>query len=155
MGVQYDAARAGEASELPKAALALGVAGLAPFVACLVVALLAGEGAAGAARVGLQAYGACILSFMGGVHWGLAIHPAASNATLVRLGISTGPALTAWAALLLPPSSGLLGLALAFAALLAYDLYETGRGRAPGWYPRLRIPLTLIVMLCLLLASLA
>ena len=31
----------------------------------------------------------------------------------------------------------------------------SGRGLAPGWYPRLRLPLTLVVVACLILGALS
>lgn len=144
-----------ELSAVPPAAMALGAAGLIPFVGCLLIGLLAADDLAGLAMLALRGYGACILSFMGGVHWGLAIHPAAPEADYGRLGASVVPALVAWAALLLPPYFGYLVLATAFAGLLAYDLAATRKGLAPAWYPKLRVPLTVVVTLCLLLAPLA
>ena len=140
---------------VPGPALVLGAAGLIPFVGGLLFGFLDVAETGDAWLSAVRLYGACILSFMGGIHWGLAIQPAAPETSYRRLGASVVWALIAWLALLLPMAPGFAVLAAAFAALLAYDLAEVSAGRAPPWYPKLRIPLTAFVVLCLLLAPLA
>lgn len=143
-------------SAIPPTPLALGIAGLAPFVgfAALIgfgVPTLSTGGLAVPAMAALLAYGAVILSFMGGVHWGLALRGAPPTGYVA----SVLPSLTGWfAVLLLPPAPAALALAAAFAALLLYDLAVIGRSEAPPWYGRLRIGLTGIVVATLLVASL-
>ena len=104
----------------------------------------------------LVAYGAVILSFLGGVHWGLAI-VSKSNADRpelrTRLILSVIPSLAAWAALLFPERTGLLILAAAIAAMLWVDLTAARAGNAPKWYPKLRIPLTCVVVAALLIGA--
>lgn len=139
------------ASNLPPAAVALGYAGAIPFVALGLAALL---GSAEVGRLALHAlwgYGVAILSFLGGVHWGAAI--TQGSPTLVRLGGGVVPSLAGWASYLLGGRLGLWLLAVAFAALLAYDLHTVRAGGLPRWYPALRWPLTLIVVTALLLAG--
>jgi hypothetical protein len=136
---------------IPRAAALLGFAGAVPFAALSLASLVPGPPGA-LALDALLGYGAAILSFMGGVHWGLAA--AQDEPTLPRLGASVLPALTGWLAHLLGGPAGLLVLAAAFAALLPYDLAQTRRAAAPAWYPRLRRPLTFIVLACLILAAL-
>lgn len=142
------------ARQVPQAAGWVGGFGLVPFVA--------GAGLALATDLpwaidALRFYAAVILSFLGGVHWGLAIAdfgaPPGHGAGWTRLGGSVLPALIAWVCLLLPPAPGLLAMALAFAALLAADLLAVRRALAPPWYPRLRIPLTFVVAVCLTIAG--
>jgi hypothetical protein len=99
----------------------------------------------------LLTYGAVILSFMGGVQWGLAV--ASGGSDLRRYGISVVPALLAWLGLYLGALNGLLVVAAAFAALLAYDLWTVRRGEAPAWYGRLRVRLTVAVLAMLLSAA--
>ena len=134
--------------DVPRPALILGLAGLIPF--------LAGPPAAFAAGypesfyfVNLQmAYGAVILSFMGAVHWGLALaQDDAGN--FPRLGLAVLPALAGWAALMIPTGLGLLLLAAGFAGVFFADLRTVAAGRAPAWYPALRKLLTAVVLLCL------
>ena len=103
-----------------------------------------------------MAYGATILSFLGGVHWGLAIvfQSGADDPELRnRLIVSVIPSLAAWVALLFPEKTGLLMLAAAMAAMLWVDLRATRAGNAPQWYPKLRIPLTCVVVAALLLGA--
>lgn len=147
----------GTETRVPPAAGWLGGLGAVPFVAlAAAVALLDGP-PRGLAVQALAAYGAVILSFLGGIHWGLAIATPAAGETgsglTARLAWSVVPSLAGWAALLVPPTIGLFGLAAAFAAMLGFDLLATRAGDTPAWYPRLRIPLTLAVVGSLLLAA--
>jgi hypothetical protein len=136
--------------QVPIAALGLGLAGALPFIAgALLTAQRGGAGAWGA--LFLIFYGAVILSFLGGVHWGSAM--AQGEPGLERLGASVLPALVAWLALAISGPLGFIILAVAFALLLAYDLVATRERRAPAWYPALRWPLTLVAIACLLLAA--
>jgi len=136
---------------VPTAAAALGYAGALPFVGAAFQAVVFDVGEHAWGIQAIRAYGACILSFMGGVHWGLAIAPSAHDPTWPRLAAGVLPSLVGWLALLFPMTAGLILLAIAFAGLLAYDLHQVRAGRAPAWYPLLRWPLTAIVLACLLL----
>lgn len=140
------------APEVPIAAERLGLAGLLPFlVGALVV--VAGGPWRGWAETALLGYGAVILSFMGGVHWGITI--AAPECRSVGLAWSVVWALIGWAGLLAGGDLGLLLVAAGFVGLFAYDRRATARNEAPAWYPALRRPLTAIVVACLVLAMLA
>lgn len=144
---------------VPPAAKWLGAMGLIPFVT-LAVASLPWAGPTGEwASFALAAYGAVILSFLGGIHWGLAIAgfgPAAcEEIAWSRLVVGVSPSLLGWGALFLPRPFDLLLLAIAFALLLAVDSRLSQMERAPAWYPRLRLPLTLVVVASLGLAALA
>ena len=90
----------------PPWAQRLGSAGLAPFVGgALLLWLLRGEAQAHVA-LALSVYAALILSFLGGVHWGLAVRqPVPATAGLVW-GVL--PPLLAWPAVLMPAFSGLV-----------------------------------------------
>ena len=139
---------------IPKSALVLGWLGVLPFALFSLVAVATRSQVAGHAATALVLYGMIILSFMGGAQWGLAMRaPDEAPAALARrLGISVLPALGAFALGALPPRPALLGLALLFAALLAYDLSTVRAGAAPAWYGKLRMQLTAAVVLCLLTA---
>jgi hypothetical protein len=140
---------------IPTAPLVLGWLGAAPFLALAAASWRGGMIHEPTARTALVAYGAVILSFMGGVDWGLAMGRARPGLGDWRAyGISIFPALLAWLSLALPSRAALGGLTFALGLLLAYDLWSAGRGEAPAWYPRLRAPLTLSAMACLALAGL-
>lgn len=143
-------------TKVPVSAAWLGGLGALPFIG-LVCAMpfLVGAPRSLAADA-LVAYGAVILSFLGGIHWGLAIAQGggAAQAKLpARLILSIVPSLAAWAALLVADTTGLFVLALAVAVMLWVDLRATRAGDAPPWYPTLRIPLTCIVVAALLLGA--
>jgi hypothetical protein len=96
-------------TRVPPAAVWLGAFGVIPF------ALLAGAGfvlpspTKEQVAFALAAYGAVILSFLGGIHWGLAIAESGrarrNGASSSRLTVSVVPALVGWCALLLPGSA--------------------------------------------------
>jgi hypothetical protein len=135
--------------DVPPAAAVLGLAGVIPFAAGAIGSVYAG--ALGAfATTALLAYGAVILSFLGGIHWGLAIDR--SDPSYTHLGLGVLPSLVGWVALLIGGTWGLLLLAVAFMAVLVLDLQLTKEGVAPGWFPQLRLVLTNAVVLCLLVA---
>jgi Protein of unknown function (DUF3429) len=127
-------------SSVPRAARLLGLAGLLPSLA-MVVVLIALPGARGAAAAVGLAYGALIASFVGGAWWGLAA--ARAQAPPPRLlALSVVPSLLAWPALLLRPEAGLLMLAIIFAALVPTDRRLQREAVAPAWWLALRRPLS-------------
>ena len=84
-------------SQVPPAAKWLGASGVIPFIT-LAIAVLFLEGAdQEAAYFAIAAYGAVILSFLGGIHWGLAVadgdQVAVDAANFIRLGGSVVPSL--------------------------------------------------------------
>jgi hypothetical protein len=103
------------------------------------------------AQQSLLAYGAVILSFLGGVRWGLAIIEPNHADLFSPLCISVLPSLLGWLALLISDSAGLLLLALGFFALLLADLRLP---TAPPWYGTLRLPLSVGAIGALLLGLL-
>lgn len=144
---------------VPRAAAWLGTLGLIPFVGLsLACAVIDGAGKT-EADFALVAYGAVILSFLGGVHWGSALTDSGSaqgnRALFRRLTYSVVPALVGWVALLLPSPANLLTLIPAFLVLLAFDVHASRANEVPAWYPALRWPLTLVVTAALSLAAVA
>lgn len=137
----------------PPAAKWLGYAGALPFIAGAIGSMPFAEALRPFAFMALLGYGAIILSFMGGVHWGVAM--IRGDHEWAALGRSIVPALLALLAVMLGGAIGLGVLAAGFAGLLAYDEQETRAGRVPEWYPSLRRPLTAIVVTCLVIGALA
>jgi len=144
-----------QAPLIPRPALMLGWLGVAPFLTLTLAAVMGSPETASTAGTALVAYATIILSFMGGAQWGLAVVAAADASAVLarRLAVSVLPALAALASLALPARAALLGLAAAFVALLTYDIASARKGVAPGWYPALRVQLTIAVVLCLLVAA--
>ena len=133
------------------AAARLGYAGLIPFVVSAV--LLWHPTWHGLAHASLLAYAAVILSFLGAVHWGVAMS-AAGGAQHRHYAWSVLPALAAWCFVLLPPPYSLPLLALAFATWWVQERTLFTR-LLPAWYMRLRDRLTLAVVLLLVIVWLA
>jgi hypothetical protein len=98
-----------------------------------------------------RAYGACILSFMGAVHWGLEMAEHGGRFP-TRYAVSVLPSLLATVSLLLPRMEhGLVVEAAGLVGLLAYDIWSVRRGRVMRWYLPLRVSLTAgaVTSLCL------
>jgi hypothetical protein len=141
---------------IPTAALWLGVAGIIPFIGLAVQVATGwprGGREIGPALYALTIYGAVILSFMGGVQWGIAVADTHLATGWRRYGIAVVPALIAWAGVWIGQRDGLLILTTAFAALLVYDLWTVNLGEAPSWYGHLRIGLSAMVCAALLAAA--
>lgn len=138
---------------IPSAAKWLGYAGAMPFIAGAFASLPFAEGYRPFGLSLLLDYGAIILSFMGGVHWGAAI--LRNDNDIGPLGRSVVPSLVALLAALIGGAPGLVILAAGFLGLLLYDERETRAGRLPLWYPLLRRQLTAVVVVCLLAGAAA
>lgn len=109
----------------------LGYAGLIPPVLLAALVWLVTPDLQAWVALGLAAYAALIVSFLGGIHWGIAwMQRAASGAgsahsrrAHVLWGVA--PSLLAWPGLLMPPYAGLvwLGLMLVVCYLVDRRLY--------------------------------
>ena len=139
---------------VPVLAAQLGYAGLIPFVLLSTGAWVFAEEFHAAINTALLSYAAIILSFMGAVHWGLAI-AGRDGVQAWQLGLSVMPPLIAWFASLTNPMINYSILIVAFVGLCLFDGRMVKDGKAPAWYPRLRTPLTAVVVISLIVAQLA
>lgn len=143
-------------SRVSPLAILLGLGGLLPFLACGLGALtLGGEGAL-RSSLAMIAYGATILAFLGGVHWGLALQAGDAQSGSVRrarFGLGVVPSLVGWLALLVAlvglPDLALAVLLAGFAALIVVEARASRAGLMPAGYMGLRWVLTAGVALCL------
>jgi hypothetical protein len=125
----------------------LGYAGLIPFVVFTAGSWVSLPYVDDATAI-LLSYAAVILSFMGAIHWGLAM--ANNHAHGAKYFIaSVIPALLAWLALLLSQPLALALLLLGFIGLLIYDRRVEQPQHMPDWYIPMRLRLTFVVALCL------
>ncbi|MEO8320489.1 MAG: DUF3429 domain-containing protein [Bradyrhizobium sp.] len=149
-----EAARSDDSS-VPSAAAWLGGLGIIPFVGLSLATPFANDILKEPLSFALVAYAAVILSFLGGIHWGLAIGavPQNDSALLRRIALSILPSLIAWSALLVPFSIGFVVLAAAFVAMLWVDVRASRMHEAPAWYPKLRWPLSCGAIAALLLGT--
>ncbi|MGY3448560.1 DUF3429 domain-containing protein [Bradyrhizobium sp. USDA 4353] len=115
----------------------LGLGGLIPFVG-LAAVVIAGQEPSRLMAVHAQiAYGAVILSFLGAVHWGLAVQmPAMADWWRMAWGVT--PALLGWVALLLPATSSLILLTAALLVALIVDELCFGGDDRRSWFLKLR-----------------
>ncbi len=132
----------------PKLPRTLGLAGLLPQLLCVFL-LLNGDPAQRFTALALAyAYAALILSFLGGLWWGLAA-ASAERAPAWLWVMAVVPSLVAlatawpWAVGLPWPEPSLLVLGAALIAALAVDRALVARGLAPSWWWSLRLPLSL------------
>lgn len=136
------------AKGVPVLAQWLGYAGLVPFVAGALELWLLPDILVEFIEQALLAYAAVTLSFMGAVHWGLAMRSHRDVINL-QLGLSVIPALLGWVALMLPPAVAYPVFMLSFVMLYVFDLQAVKAHMAPAWYPTLRLPLTVGAVLSL------
>jgi hypothetical protein len=139
---------------IPRAPFWLGASGLVPFVVLTSALYALPESNTPVMLYWLTAYAAVILSFIGAIHWGVAmVHERMPEADRsVFMAWSVVPAAAAWVALLLPARTGLLLLVASFVVHYAADRQFAQRFALPPWYLRLRAGLTAVVVLCLILA---
>lgn len=90
----------------PDWARRLGAAGLIPFVGGALLVWLVWPEAHPYVAMGLSAYAGLIVSFLGGIHWGVAMREARPPVALLAWGVL--PSLLAWVAVMMPPSAGLV-----------------------------------------------
>ncbi len=130
---------------IPKTALWLGSAGVAPFVVSVLALPAVPPKFHGVVLYALLTYAAVALAFLGAVHWGLAMREGVSGSGR-QMGLSMLPLFAAWGALAAPPDWAFLILIAGFVSLAVADVLAAKFGLAPSWYPRLRIPLTAVMV---------
>jgi hypothetical protein len=108
---------------LPAWALRLGYAGLLPYVGGAALVWLVWPEVQPLVAQGLSAYAALIISFLGGIHWGLAMRASEPPPPLLLWGVL--PSLLAWPALMMPAHAGLVlhGVLLLVCYLVDRRLY--------------------------------
>lgn len=140
-------------SAIPPEPKFLGLAGALPFL-MLSPPIAAGVpfmppdfvSNAAALQIG---YGASIASFLGGIHWALAMANYGRKgipdpqANTERYIWSVMPCLLAWPAVTMQPGPGSFVAAVALAAAYVVDNSFARKALLPSWYMSLRLPLTL------------
>ena len=141
--------------EVPPWAKRLGWAGLLPFVALAAAAVLRPASLRDLFAMALLAYGATIASFLGAIHWGLAMRgPMPAQARVFPFVWGVVPSLLAWLALLSPPAPGLVALALVLAGCFGVDRATYPDYGLQQWLP-MRLALTLVAVLSCLFGAVA
>jgi Protein of unknown function (DUF3429) len=125
-------------------AIALMASGALPFIAAAFMAFNDfGDVRGFQADQIAVAYGAIILSFLGGIRWGDAI----AKGPVATLFLSVLPSLAGFGALLINTYNGTMILMAGFAAQALWDYITPGS--LPYWFIRLRVVISAIVIACL------
>lgn len=134
----------------PKPAMYLGLAGLIPFITAPLLMALTETFLPQVAYAQL-AYGASIISFLGGARWGFAL-PESSPAKpdWINLANSVVPPLLAWTAMLLSDSitPAVITVIMGLGISLHYDLSLLPT--YPSWFKALRSILTIVASVSLI-----
>ncbi len=135
---------------LPRTVAWLGYGGLLPFLVLTPASLLDHHHGALWSDA-LYAYGAIILSFIGALHWGLAmtLPELSERQRSAWFAWSVVPALIAWPAVLFSPPLAAPLLVFGFIAHYLQDRRLARQARLPGWYLPLRLRLSSVAVVCL------
>lgn len=138
-------------SPLNPVAHKLGLAGLAPFVLGALLSLIVREDAHPYVVLALSAYAALVLSFLGGIHWGLGMKAGVPSPLPFAWGVV--PTLVAWIAVVMPPYAGLViqGLMLIICYLVDRKVYPA---QGLSHWLTLRFRLTVVATLCCFIGAL-
>lgn len=129
----------------PPWALRLGYAGLVPFVLGAALVRLVEPALMPFAMLALAGYAATVASFLGGIHWGLAMRDTA-HTRLFPYVWGAVPSVLSSIAVIMPPWAGLVVLGLLLAGCYAVDRQLYVQYHLQGWLP-LRLRLTLVASL--------
>ena len=97
----------------------LGYAGLIPFVLGAALVWVVSDEAYPYVTLALSAYGAVIVSFLGGIYWGVAFQQPQPQPRLWVWGVV--PSLLAWVGVMMPPESGMVVLGAVLLLCYAVD----------------------------------
>jgi hypothetical protein len=136
---------------LPPLAVLLGAAGVIPFAILGILSVATDSDASLRAVHALVGYGAVILAFLGGVHWGFTLaEPDQPRFVRARLALGVIPSLLGWTALMLNlffvPLLGLLLLIAGFIGTLLVESRAQKRDLMPAGYLAMRWVITLLVV---------
>ena len=129
-----------------RTAIALTAAGALPFIGLTVAMAVLAPPQDSFAGPWLLSYAAMILSFLGGIRWGIAV--GRSSAGAGALALSVLPALAAWiilplAAVFRPSPYWILAFAALFVLQLIWDLVSR---QMPAWFKPVRLGVSLVVI---------
>lgn len=137
---------------IPKLITALGIL---PFI-LITLALWLKVGDRAMCGAALVSYAVMILSFVGGIHWGLALTSTQTGTARTMMFVESSVFVFAgWVVALSPiilPYK-LIGLMILYGNIWVADKLYARKLTLPEWFLPIRTTSTLIVMLCLVLAA--
>ena len=131
----------------------LGYAGLIPFVLLAALLWLVDADLLPFVSIALGGYAATIVSFLGGVHWGIGFMKGA-GAPGFHFMWGVAPSLVAWLALMMPSYAALPLLGLVVVACYVVDKNTYAAAGLASWLP-MRLRLTVIATVSCLLGAAA
>jgi ABC-type amino acid transport system permease subunit len=134
----------------------LAYAGLIPFVGMATLLWLIDPELHPFVALALAGYGAAIVSFLGGIHWGIGFKNAARmhNAPLFSFVWGIAPSLLAWIAITMPAFAGLPLLAVILGVCYGVDRKAYVDAGLQEWLP-MRLHLTVVAALSCLIGAAA
>ena len=134
----------------------LAYAGLLPFMGLSVLLWLVDPDLHPFVALALAGSGASIVSFLGGIHWGIGFRNATRmhNAPLFNFGWGVVPSLLAWIAITMPAYAGLPLLALILGLCYAVDRKTYPEAGLEEWLP-MRLHLTVVAAISCLMGAAA
>ena len=137
-----------------RTAALLTAAGALPFIGLTIGMAVLDPPTDATARLWLMVYASVILSFLGGIRWGIAIGNPPSNAAPLILSVI--PSLAGWVivpyAILIqaiPSPAWFLAYACLFGLQLGWDWTS---GSVPGWFKPIRLWVSIVVIACMIAA---
>lgn len=140
---------------MAKLPLIVTLVGGFPFVLLSVMTALGTFGDAKQALDVLLIYAAVIISFLGGIHWGFAVHQFTINRPIANMLIAESviPSLVAWGVLLYPDHYvQLLVLTLLYTFTWGIDSLLYNNDLMPQWFFNIRCMITPVVVVSLYVA---
>lgn len=131
----------------------LGYAGLAPFVLLTALMWLVDRELLPFVSIALGGYAATIVSFLGGVHWGIGFMKG-DAAPRFHFIWGVIPALIAWLALMMPAYAALPLLGLVLVACYVVDSKTYPAAGLASWLP-MRLRLTVVATLSCVVSAAA
>ncbi|MDK3020238.1 DUF3429 domain-containing protein [Pseudodonghicola flavimaris] len=141
---------------VPRFARLIGLAALIPFAWGVATQFSADLSAWGSARLGPRFvapyvqlfFGSVMLCFLSGALWGFATRASGALAAAAYV-LAAVPPIWAYVVTGGGPTSAAMNLIFGFAGLALLDLAFAYWRLAPGWWPRLRLPMATVIIACL------
>lgn len=160
--IGHSAPRPAMAMDAKRLAIWLAYAGTIPFVIAAVLLMFGKPLGLGTYRPlalqGITTYAAVIVSFLGGIQWGIGIatHDVQPQSARSLFLLSVVPSLLAWAMLFLPPTSARVIVAIFLVGFVwVVDGLLHIQQIIPAWFFRVRSIVSSVVIAALVLALVA